>query len=97
MCLLNELCSQRHVTYFLLSGENKFMGGDCSLQTLRGQRWGMKLLGGFASWDKLFIEGVAMKKVVRVVELISLLPDQLRDPYSQFLLLQLYMDIANLF
>jgi hypothetical protein len=38
-----------------------------------------------------------MKIVVRVVELISLLPDQLRDPYSQFLLLQLYMDIANLF
>ncbi|PNY13681.1 auxilin-like protein [Trifolium pratense] len=48
---------------------------------------GVKLLGGAVSRDKGFIEGVAMKRVVRAVELIHLLP-QLKDAQSELLLLR---------
>ncbi|GAU47853.1 hypothetical protein TSUD_404300 [Trifolium subterraneum] len=44
------------------------------------------LLGGAVSRDKCFIEGVTMKRDVRVVELMHLLP-RLRDPQSELLLL----------
>jgi hypothetical protein len=39
----------------------------------------VKLFGGDVSRDKDFIEEVAMKRVVRVVELMHLLP-KLKDP-----------------
>jgi hypothetical protein len=71
--------------------------GDSSFQTLGSRRWGVKLLGGIASRDKLFIKRVTMKRVVRVVELMRLLPDLLQDLHSEFLLLRSYMHIANLF
>ncbi|MCI13054.1 hypothetical protein A2U01_0034166, partial [Trifolium medium] len=57
---------------------------------------GVKLLGGTVSRDKCFIEGVAMKKAVRAVELMHLLP-RLRDPHSELLLLRSCMGIAKLF
>ncbi|GAU39704.1 hypothetical protein TSUD_274980 [Trifolium subterraneum] len=48
---------------------------------------GVKLLGGAVSRDKCFIEGVAMKRAVRVIELMHL-PPRLRDPQSELLLLR---------
>ncbi|GAU40636.1 hypothetical protein TSUD_397720 [Trifolium subterraneum] len=51
---------------------------------------GMKLLGGAVSRDRGFIEEVAMKRDVRAVELMHLLP-KLRDPQSELLLLRSYM------
>jgi hypothetical protein len=39
----------------------------------------VKLIGGVVSRDRGFIEEVAMKRVVRVIELTHLLP-KLRDP-----------------
>ncbi|KAK2402696.1 hypothetical protein QL285_052193 [Trifolium repens] len=57
---------------------------------------GVKLLGGAVSRDKCFIEGVAMKRVVRAVEFMHLLP-QLRDPQSELLLLRSCMGIAKFF
>jgi hypothetical protein len=56
----------------------------------------VKLFGGDVSRDKDFIEEVAMKRVVRVVELMHLLP-KLRDPQSERLLLWSCMGIAKLF
>jgi len=47
---------------------------DIGRPTLR-----VELLGGAVSRDKGFIEGLAMKRAFRVVELIHLFP-QLRDP-----------------
>jgi hypothetical protein len=57
---------------------------------------GVKLLGGAVSRDKCFIEGVAMKRAIRAVELMHLLP-RLRDPQSELLLLRSCMGIAKLF
>jgi hypothetical protein len=57
---------------------------------------GVKLLGGAVSRDRGFIEDVAMKRAVRVVELMHLLP-KLRDPQSELLLLRSCMGIAKLF
>jgi hypothetical protein len=57
---------------------------------------GIKLLGGVVSRDKRFIEGVAMKRAVRAVELMHLLP-QLKDPQSELILLRSCMGIAKLF
>ncbi|KAK2402907.1 hypothetical protein QL285_052393 [Trifolium repens] len=57
---------------------------------------GVKLLGGAVSRDKCFIEGVAMKRAVKAVELMHLLP-RLRDPQSELLLLRSCMGIAKLF
>jgi hypothetical protein len=56
----------------------------------------VKLLGGVVSRDTGFIEEVAMKRVVRAVELMHLLP-QLRDPQSELLLFRSRMGIAKLF
>jgi hypothetical protein len=56
---------------------------------------GVKLLGGAVSRDKGFIKGVAMKRAVRAVELMHLLP-QLKDPQSELLLLRSCMGIAKL-
>jgi hypothetical protein len=57
---------------------------------------GVKLLGGAVSRDRGFIEDVAMKRVVRVVELMHLLP-KLRDPQIELFLLRSCMGIAKLF
>ncbi|KAK2455796.1 hypothetical protein QL285_003218 [Trifolium repens] len=57
---------------------------------------GVKLLGGAVSRDKCFIEGVAMKRAIKAVELMQLLP-RLRDPQSELLLLRSCMGIAKLF
>ena len=74
---------------------NKHRGGlfpaDIGRPTL-----GVKLFGGAVSRDKDFIEGLAMKRASRVVELMHLLP-QLRDPQSELLLLRSFMGIAKLF
>jgi hypothetical protein len=51
---------------------------------------GVKLLGGAVSRDKGFIKGVAMKRAVRAVELMHLLP-QLKDPQSEIFF---YSDLA---
>jgi hypothetical protein len=55
---------------------------------------GVKLLRGAVNRDKCFIDEVAIKRAVRVVELMYLLL-QLRDPQSEFLLLRSYMGIAK--
>ena len=57
---------------------------------------GVKLLGGAVSRDGSFIEGLAMKKAAKAVELMHLLP-QLGDPQSELLLLRSCMGIAKLF
>ena len=57
---------------------------------------GVKLLGGAVSRDGGFIEGLAMKRAAKEVELMHLLP-QLGDPQSELLLLRSYMGIAKLF
>ena len=57
---------------------------------------GVKLLGGAVSRDNAFIKELAMKRVVRAVELMHLLP-QLRDPQSELLLLRSCMGIAKMF
>jgi hypothetical protein len=57
---------------------------------------GVKLLGGAVSRDKGFIEEVVMKRVVKAVELMHLLPT-LRDSQSKLLLLRSCMSIAKLF
>ncbi|KAL6502820.1 hypothetical protein OROHE_023988 [Orobanche hederae] len=57
---------------------------------------GVKLLGGAASIDAGFIRGLAMKRAVNAVDLMSLLP-QLCDPQSELLLLRSCMGIAKLF
>jgi hypothetical protein len=54
---------------------------------------GVKLLRGAVNRDKCFIDEVAIKRAVRVVELMYLLL-QLRDPQSE-LLLRSYMSIAK--
>jgi hypothetical protein len=59
-------------------------------------RVGVTLLGGAVSRDRGFIAGVAMKRAVRAVELMHLLP-QLKDPQSELLLLRSCMGIAKLF
>lgn len=56
----------------------------------------MKLLGGVVSRDKDFIEGLAIKRASRAVELMHLLP-RLRDPQSELFLLRSCMGIAKLF
>jgi hypothetical protein len=56
----------------------------------------MKLLRGAVSRDIVFIEDLTMKRVVRAVELMHLLP-QLKDPQSGLLLLRSCMGIAKLF
>ena len=62
-----------------------------------GRPWSMvKLLGGVVSRDKGFIKEVVMKRAVRAVELMHLLP-QLRDFQSALLLLRSCMSIAKLF
>jgi hypothetical protein len=55
-----------------------------------------KLHGGAISRDKCFIDGVAMKRIVKAVELIHLLP-HLRDLQSELILLRSCMGIAKLF
>ncbi|KAK2443362.1 hypothetical protein QL285_014474 [Trifolium repens] len=57
---------------------------------------GVKLLGGAVSRDRAFIKDLVMKRVVRAVELIHLLP-KLRDPHSELLLLRSCMGNAKLF
>ncbi|GKB61712.1 hypothetical protein Tco_0917898 [Tanacetum coccineum] len=57
---------------------------------------GVKLLGGAVSRDKNFISGLAMRRVVHAVDLMSLLP-QLHDPRSALLLLRSCMGIFKLF
>lgn len=57
---------------------------------------GMKLLGGVVSRDEGFIEGLSMKRAIRAVEPMHLLP-QLRDPQSEFHLLRFCMGITKLF
>jgi hypothetical protein len=57
---------------------------------------GVKLLEGSASGYRGFVEGLAMKRVIQVVELIHLLP-QLRDPQSEFILLRPCMGIIKPF
>jgi hypothetical protein len=57
---------------------------------------GVKLLGGVVSRNKSFILEITIKRSVRAVELIHLLP-KLRDPHNGLLLLRLCMDIAKLF
>ncbi|KAK2443431.1 hypothetical protein QL285_014538 [Trifolium repens] len=57
---------------------------------------GVKLLGGAVSRDKDFIEEVAMKRAVRAVELMHLLP-RLRDPKSELLLLRSCIGIVKIF
>jgi hypothetical protein len=56
----------------------------------------MKLLRGAVSRDIVFIKDLTMKRVVRAVELMHLLP-QLKDPQSGLLLLRSCMGIAKLF
>ncbi|KAI3778249.1 hypothetical protein L2E82_07407 [Cichorium intybus] len=57
---------------------------------------GVKLLGGAVSRDAGFISGLALKRAVKGVDLMGLLP-QLCDPQSQLLLLRSCMGIAKLF
>lgn len=56
---------------------------------------GVKLLGGATSRDEGFIEGLPMKIMVRVVELVCLLP-QIRNPQSELLLFCSCRGIAKL-
>lgn len=55
----------------------------------------MNLLGGTISRDEGFIEGLSMKIVVRVVELVCLLP-QIRNPQTELLLFCSCRGIAKL-
>ncbi|PWA56706.1 reverse transcriptase domain-containing protein [Artemisia annua] len=64
--------------------------------TQQGSSLGVKLLGGAVSRDADFISGLAIKRAVNAVDLMSLLP-QLRDPQSELLLLRSGMGIAKLF
>ncbi|KAL5703887.1 hypothetical protein ACHQM5_022381 [Ranunculus cassubicifolius] len=57
---------------------------------------GVKLLGGAVSRDRGFIEGLAMRRANKAIELMHLLP-QLGDPQSELLLLRSCMGIAKLF
>ncbi|KAI3721949.1 hypothetical protein L2E82_32969 [Cichorium intybus] len=57
---------------------------------------GVKLLGGAVSRDAGFISGLALKRAVKAVDLMGLLP-QLCDPQSELLLLRSCMGIAKLF
>ncbi|KAI3750270.1 hypothetical protein L2E82_20904 [Cichorium intybus] len=57
---------------------------------------GVKLLGGAVSRDAEFISGLALKRAVKAVDLMGLLP-QLCDPQSELLLLRSCMGIAKLF
>jgi hypothetical protein len=54
------------------------------------------LLGGAVSRDKDFIARVPMKRAVKAIELMHLLP-QFKDPQSELLLLRSCMGIAKLF
>jgi hypothetical protein len=73
---------------------NKHRGGLLPAD-IRRPTLGLKLLGGAVSRDKCFIEGLAMKRASRAVELMHLLP-RLRDPQSGLLLLRSCMGIAKL-
>nr|GEY04309.1 hypothetical protein [Tanacetum cinerariifolium] len=57
---------------------------------------GVKLLEGAVSKDADFISGLALRRAVNSVDLMSLLP-QLHDPQSELLLLRSCMVIAKLF
>ncbi|GKE38719.1 putative reverse transcriptase domain-containing protein, partial [Tanacetum coccineum] len=51
---------------------------------IRRPSLGVKLLGGAASRDTYFNNGLAMRRAVNVVDLMGLLP-QLHDPHSELL------------
>ncbi|GJV68014.1 putative reverse transcriptase domain-containing protein [Tanacetum coccineum] len=63
---------------------------------IRRPSLGVKILGGAVSRDTNFISGLAMRRAVNAVDLMSLLPP-LNDPQSELLLLRSCMGIANLF
>ena len=57
---------------------------------------GVKLRGASTSRDAIFISGLAMKRVVKAVDLMCLLP-QLHDPQTELLLLRSCVGIAKMF
>ncbi|GKD29043.1 hypothetical protein Tco_1239821 [Tanacetum coccineum] len=63
---------------------------------IRRPSLGVKLLGRAVSKDADFISGVATRRVVNAVDLMSLLP-RLHDPHSDLLLLRSCMGISKLF
>lgn len=57
----------------------------------------MKFLGEIFSRDEGFIMDLSMKRVVKNVKLMHIQPKKLRDPLSEFLLLQFFMGIYEFF
>lgn len=56
----------------------------------------VKLLGEAVSREKCFIEGLSVKRVVKILELTHILP-YLRDPQSKHILVQSCMGITKIF
>ncbi|KAL8167568.1 LOW QUALITY PROTEIN: hypothetical protein V2J09_009067 [Rumex salicifolius] len=97
---INEQCALSLLSWYFDDGTvigdtvEKLSAGMFSVETSRPDR-GVKLLGGVVSLDFEFVEGLAIKRVEKAVELMHIL-SKLRDPQSELLLLRSCMGIAKL-